>query len=184
MSEDQTEKNLQSSSLGYSSHLDGSFNYYCRALGLHVYIDRTLPISQYVEVALDTSLILIAAASFLFFATTLGCVGALRDNLFILKIEERQFNYLCGYNVLTEKGNKIGDVIYTKGCMVVLDEILRKNALLVGATSFGITIPMFFLICLVLILSASIRKDREHFETTASSSPAHSKINTSVLIQY
>ncbi|CAM1325992.1 TSPAN33 (predicted) [Pycnogonum litorale] len=235
--------------------------------GLHIYVDRTVPVSDYVQIRADPSLMLIVCGCLLFFVTTAGCIGTLRENTFILKMytycmlvlltfftmigslaflvfysvghsnvimaeddikaslryyKENKYNYdymnrvqlklrccgfsvegyrdwsvynkyfncstenkspercsvpysccklskdrpinkMCGYNTTGKQVKDVEHIIYTTGCVQILKEVLKKNSIIVGVTSLGVTIPMFCATTLVIVLTTNVRKHRKSY---------------------
>ncbi|XP_064603814.1 tetraspanin-5-like [Liolophura sinensis] len=57
-------------------------------------------------------------------------------------------NLQCGANALKQESSKIGNTIYTDGCIKALGTWIEAHALVVGGIALGILLPQVVLICL------------------------------------
>lgn len=88
-----------------------------------------------------------------------GCIGALRENTFLLKFED-VINTQCGYDARQKPEVDQQIVIYTKGCVPQFEKWLQDNLTIVAGIFIGIALLQIFGICLAQNLVSDIEAVR------------------------
>nr|XP_040024571.1 tetraspanin-33-like isoform X3 [Gasterosteus aculeatus aculeatus] len=131
---------------------------------------------------IDPAVILIVVGVIMFFITFCGCIGALRQNIRLLKTfslsltlvfltqlaiavlgffysEQTVINTMCGFGVQTMSHLEANKSIYAAGCVDKAATWIESHLLLVGALALGIALAQIAGIVLSHILVSQIQDE-------------------------